>query len=69
MYWLVYNWGKPQMPSIIKGGSMNEWDADKHKWAIKVDADGMILQFFHDSNEDAPLELQHMTKFFRPKVK
>ena len=50
------------MPSIIEGGSMNEWDADKHKWAIKVDADGMILQYLHDSNEDAPLELQHMTK-------
>ncbi len=53
---------KPQMPSIIEGGEMNEWDADKNKWAIEVDADGMILQYFHDSDEDAPLELQHMTK-------
>jgi len=52
----------PHMPEIIEGGKMNEWDEEKHKWAIEVQVNGTILEYDHDGTEDAPIQIQHMTK-------
>jgi hypothetical protein len=47
---------------VIKGGSMNEWDDNKHKWAIEPDDSGLVLEYFHDGENETPLHLNYMTK-------
>ena len=47
---------------------MKKWDVAKFKWSIEVKTDGMILKYDHDSDHDAPLELQYMTKCEDPSI-
>lgn len=43
-------------------GEMKEWDPKKHKFAIEVHPDGTTFEYFHDSKQEAALNLQYMTK-------
>ena len=57
-----YDNGKSSL-RIISGGEMKEWDETSHKWAIDIQGEeGVILQIDHDGKNDAPLNIQYMTK-------
>jgi hypothetical protein len=47
---------------IIEGGSMQEFDVDKHKWAIETEDSGLVLEYFHVGENAAQIKFNYMTK-------
>ena len=52
----------PPNPAVVEGGELRKWDVEKGKWAIEVAKEGLILEYDHDDDKEASLNLQFMTK-------
>lgn len=47
---------------VIDGAELNEWDKEKHKFAIEMDAPRAIIEYTHHGDNEAPINFQFMTK-------
>jgi len=47
---------------IIDGAKLNEWDKEKHKFAIELDAPRAVIEYTHNGDNEAPINFQFMTK-------
>eukprot|EP01083_Nonionella_stella_P212651 767722_1 len=47
---------------IMDGAKLNEWDKEKHKFAIEMDAPRGIIEYTHNGDNEAPINFQFMTK-------
>jgi len=56
-----YESGTPSV-RIANGAHINQWDKEKHKWAIEVGAEGAMLEYNNNSDDAAQISLQFMSK-------